>query len=557
MASLKSQDVTIKTDQGDKVVKAVVLGSWAVHKALRGSGFSLTHIPTGLLAFTGKSKKAVLGALEVIGRDRSLLHAKTDSDVRKHTKLFKELAQSTSGKKPVIDLETILMDEGLQNLGERYGKAGTFYGYKGGARAVSVGRRDVLLNVFYAMVSRPDQVKRPDTRWENYLSELKTKMTEDTLRKWAKYVKNGPSMISVRDAARDAYNEKIKGDSHAVGVATGRMKKAAIHQGDVDSLMDYLHNGMEHEATKGTAIRHITARLGFSPSFATALVKAWWREWPMSTKPSDQKLPHGAARLRAQSQRIEALVKRIARETKTPIKLASPNMEGTMDLRQEITKLANEVPEMRQHLVPLLSRTAKKTEAQRDAEMYAKGYRHKILWGPGKKGNKDALYGKTVKDVTKLIREDFPDEKGYKVVEIKKPKKACGCDGGGDEMMAKFEEGKPADPTKNMTPEEKAKWEKYEGRIEHIASELDEMMAGREHSQKGKGYGLTGPDRRGPGDKPPKAKGKCFYETGDEGDRCYTTTNGGPGGARSEKTYNKGDSPKKKWKKYEEVRWGK
>ena len=27
-----------------------------------------------------------------------------------------------------------------------------------------------------------------------------------------------------------------------------------------------------------------------------------------------------------------------------------------------------------------------------------------------------------------------------------------------------------------------------------------------------------------------RGKGKCFYETGDEADRCYVTTNGGPGG---------------------------
>jgi len=34
---------------------------------------------------------------------------------------------------------------------------------------------------------------------------------------------------------------------------------------------------------------------------------------------------------------------------------------------------------------------------------------------------------------------------------------------------AKFEKGVPADPTKNMGPDEKAKWDKYHGRIEEIA----------------------------------------------------------------------------------------
>lgn len=74
--------------------------------------------------------------------------------------------------------------------------------------------------------------------------------------------------------------------------------------------------------------------------------------------------------------------------------------------------------------------------------------------------------------------------------------------------------------------------------------------AGREHGEGGKGYGETGPDVRGPGVKPPEAKPKCFYETGDPADRCYTTTNGGPDGARSGPKLKPGD-----WKGYEEKRW--
>ena len=209
MASMRSQDITIQTTQGSAAVKAVVLGSWAVHKALRGSGFSLTHIPSGLAALTGKSKKGVLGALEVLARDPSLLNARTESDVVRHKALFRELAQQVSGRKPVLDLEGILREEGLQNLGDRYGKAGVFWGFKGGARAVAVGRRDVLLNVFFVGISRPDQIKRPDTRWEMYQAELKTKMTEEKLRKWAQFVKNGPTMIQVREAARNQYESRV------------------------------------------------------------------------------------------------------------------------------------------------------------------------------------------------------------------------------------------------------------------------------------------------------------------------------------------------------------
>lgn len=37
-----------------------------------------------------------------------------------------------------------------------------------------------------------------------------------------------------------------------------------------------------------------------------------------------------------------------------------------------------------------------------------------------------------------------------------------------DEKEGKFEKGKPADPTKNMSPEDKAKWDKYEGDVEDL-----------------------------------------------------------------------------------------
>lgn len=45
----------------------------------------------------------------------------------------------------------------------------------------------------------------------------------------------------------------------------------------------------------------------------------------------------------------------------------------------------------------------------------------------------------------------------------------------------------------------------------------------------------------------PRSKGKCFYETGDPKDRCYVTTEGGPGG--------KTKKPTEGWKEYEQARW--
>jgi len=79
----------------------------------------------------------------------------------------------------------------------------------------------------------------------------------------------------------------------------------------------------------------------------------------------------------------------------------------------------------------------------------------------------------------------------------------------------------------------------------------DELSAGREHGERGKGYGETGPDVRGPGKWTPDAKGKCYYETGDEKDRCYVTQNGGPGGQKKPGPSTRpGD-----WKTYEKQRW--
>jgi len=48
----------------------------------------------------------------------------------------------------------------------------------------------------------------------------------------------------------------------------------------------------------------------------------------------------------------------------------------------------------------------------------------------------------------------------------------CGADcSHGDEgdLMARFEEGKPADPTVNMSPEDKKKWETYDGKVEELS----------------------------------------------------------------------------------------
>ena len=53
---------------------------------------------------------------------------------------------------------------------------------------------------------------------------------------------------------------------------------------------------------------------------------------------------------------------------------------------------------------------------ERDS-MLAKGYRYIINFADENKG---PIYAKTIGGVAKIMREDFPNEKGWKAVEMKK-----------------------------------------------------------------------------------------------------------------------------------------
>jgi len=193
---IQPKTITIQTTHGIQEISALVLENWAVHKSLNGSGWVVTHIPTGLRAMSAKTKQQALGALEVISREPALLSADTQAEVLRFKDILKPLADQVSGRKPVIDIEGILADAGLYRQGERYDKSGDFWGITGSSRMIAVGAREVMLNVFYVGIHRPEQLNRPDTRWTLYKSELKTRMTEETLRKWATWAKTStPSFV--------------------------------------------------------------------------------------------------------------------------------------------------------------------------------------------------------------------------------------------------------------------------------------------------------------------------------------------------------------------------
>ena len=140
-------------------------------------------------------------------------------------KALAEAWKSPSGRRasgPLFDVAAILVDEGLTFLGDRYGKAGDFYGIQGSSRVISIGRRELLANVFYAGIHRDDQIKKPDTRWSNHASVLLSRTNEAQVRKWAAWAKKGLSMVQVRDLARRNYDDaKQRGEQYPMGHATG------------------------------------------------------------------------------------------------------------------------------------------------------------------------------------------------------------------------------------------------------------------------------------------------------------------------------------------------
>ena len=90
-----------------------------------------------------------------------------------------------------------------------------------------------------------------------------------------------------------------------------------------------------------------------------------------------------------------------------------------------------------------------------------------------------------------------------------------------------------------------------------LGGELDEMMAGRQWEphkpSTNKDYAKNVKDPgKWLGDN--KGKGKCFYQTGNPADRCYVTTNGGPGG-QTKPDSGKANNKKEYNKKYREQRW--
>lgn len=216
-----------------KEVDGYSYGVWGVNK--HGGKWAITHIPSGLVAIPVPSLAVGKAAAEKMISDiPELENARSTDDIIRHKDYFiglrKEAMFSPQGlvpsskAKPIrksidyaSDLEAVLRDGGLQNLGRRYGKAGTMWGIKGLARQISVGRRDVMRNYFYVLFSHDD--RRPDTRWNNKDAEYLSKMTPERLREWIAWVKAAKTTKDViADARRKYWDAEEKGeDRYPVG----------------------------------------------------------------------------------------------------------------------------------------------------------------------------------------------------------------------------------------------------------------------------------------------------------------------------------------------------
>ncbi len=192
------------------------------------------------------------------------------------------------------------------------------------------------------------------------------------------------------------------------------------------------------------------------------------------------------------------------------------------------------------------SRTAKAGDQAEQDKMWAKGYRYMIQWAPNSNPkNRDPLYVKSPSQAAKLVREDFPDEKNWKPILLIDPKgkKAAQRKKRADtQRLAKVTIKRALQRIAAEVPETRPvivallrRHATCDCGDERLAGEMDEMFGARQFSPldggKNKDYGPPytntynwDPENKGPG--------KCFYETGNEADRCYTTTNGGPGGKK-------------------------
>lgn len=194
---------------GFEEVVADVHGSWAIHKSLGGSGWTVTFVPKGFALARSTTKIDARALLEaILTAFPDIANAQTVDQVSAHQREIMGIirnppkASGTAKRAPSMSLvqkrEQViqwLTEAGMRPKGSRYGKAGDFfyppvaYG-ETPTLAISVGARDLLLNS-YLMTGR-------DERWVMKDAELISSVDEDLVKKWVAMTKDAPTRSEVR-----------------------------------------------------------------------------------------------------------------------------------------------------------------------------------------------------------------------------------------------------------------------------------------------------------------------------------------------------------------------
>lgn len=197
--------ITIPTTNGSQEVPVIAsIGSWAVHKTINASTWSVTFVPLGLKALDAKTLKQALGVLAAFEGVPELLNAQNKTQVEPYKDLIIQIARQNAPdiRLRVYYIERMLIAGGLWKQGDRYGKAGEFWGLEGSSRMISVGKRDLLRNIFYVERKNGGRPGDMNTRWILEDSELLSKVSEETIQKWIKWAKAGLSTKELREAVR-------------------------------------------------------------------------------------------------------------------------------------------------------------------------------------------------------------------------------------------------------------------------------------------------------------------------------------------------------------------